>query len=265
MLNNLSEALGEGEDAVDALLRDLFRAYVEAGARDWDDVQRILSVQSFVEYGKIAVLLDSLKALASEAGGADYPGTVFEDYDLRGYFADRTQDPAAGEPTATPVAEGSLISSVGENFYLDGDHQVWPEASGETVRYHDGRQYFDELGRPLDEEPVPPLTDQDRDWADLVGLADRLVIGHSLDEHEGQFPPEWSNTDLRDHVLAVINHPSASCEFEFENVRKKAFWDDGTQTIVIFDPTNVDGGTFFRPDEGRAYFERICQGDSSAP
>lgn len=264
MVNNVSAALGESEDSADALLCDLFRAYAEAGSRDWDGMQQILSAQSLVDHGKVAALLDALKALASEAGGADHPGTVFEDHDLLGYFAARSQDPAAGEPVTTPVAEGSLISSVGENFYLDGNHQVWPEVSEGTVRYHDGRQYFDELGRPLVEEPVAPITDQDREWADLVGLADRLVIGHSLDEHEKQFPGEWSIAELRDHVLKVINHPSATCDFVSDNVRKKAFWHDETQTIVIVDPTNDDGGTFFLPDDGKDYFDRICEGGSSA-
>jgi len=260
VVSSVCAALGESENAVDALLRDLFRAYAEAGSRDWDGVQQILSTQPLVEYGKAAALLDALKALASEAGGADDPSTVFEDYDLRGYFAARTQDPAAGEPAATPVAPGSLISLVGEDFYLDGDHQVWPDESEGTVLYHDGRRYFDEMGRPLDEEP----TVEEGDWADLVGLADSLVVGHSLDAHEGEFPRDWSSEELRDHVLQVINHPSASCEFEFGNVRKKAFWDDDTQTVVIVDPSNDDGGTFFKPKEGKGYFERICRGDSSA-
>jgi len=33
-----------------------------------------------------------------------------------------------------------------------------------------------------------------------------------------------------------------------------AFWDDASQTIVIFDPYRVDQGTAFIPDHGLRYF-----------
>lgn len=139
VVNSVSTALGENSDTVDAMLRDLFRAFSEAGSYDWAGVQQILSARPVVEDGKAAALLDALKALAGEAGGADDPRIVFDDHDLRGYF----------QPAGTPVAGGSLISRVGDAYYLGHDHQVWQAGSGDSVYYHDGTQNYDSLGRPL--------------------------------------------------------------------------------------------------------------------
>lgn len=44
-------------------------------------------------------------------------------------------------------------------------------------------------------------------------------------------------------------------EKELKNNRR-AYWDDSTQVIVIEEPGDTDGGTAFRPDDGKAYFDR---------
>ena len=38
---------------------------------------------------------------------------------------------------------------------------------------------------------------------------------------------------------------------------RTAYWKDGT--IVIKDPSHPDGGTAFRPTDGKAYFDRLRQ------
>lgn len=162
-MTSVSTALGESGDTVEALLSGLFRAYSEA-ACDWAGVERLLSEQSAVEHGKLAALLDALKALAAEAGGADDPRSVFDDHDLRGYFATHTQTPAADQPAAIPVAEGSLISRAGDAYHLGQDHQVWRAEAGDTVYYHDGTQNYDTLGRPLDATPATAQPEDPDTW-----------------------------------------------------------------------------------------------------
>jgi filamentous hemagglutinin len=51
-----------------------------------------------------------------------------------------------------------------------------------------------------------------------------------------------------------MNNPSA-----FRELRngRSAFWDDATGTVVIRNPSAVDGGTAFRPTNGRAYFDGL--------
>lgn len=50
-----------------------------------------------------------------------------------------------------------------------------------------------------------------------------------------------------------MNNPSA-----FRELRngRSAFWDDATGTVVIRNPSAADGGTAFRPRNGRSYFGR---------
>jgi hypothetical protein len=150
VVTSISTALGESGDTVEVLFRGLFRAFPDAGSTDWPGVEQVLYTQPAVEYGKVAALLDALRALAAQAGGAEDPRTVFEDHDLRGYFAADIRAPAADQSATTPVAEGSAISRVGDAYYLGQDHQVWQAAMGDTVYYHDGTQNYDTLGRPLD-------------------------------------------------------------------------------------------------------------------
>jgi filamentous hemagglutinin len=36
-----------------------------------------------------------------------------------------------------------------------------------------------------------------------------------------------------------------------------AYWNDQEQTVVIVNPHDPDGGTAFRPDDGKAYFDDL--------
>ena len=38
---------------------------------------------------------------------------------------------------------------------------------------------------------------------------------------------------------------------------RTGYWDEKSGTIVIKDPKNPDGGTAFRPVEGRKYFDDL--------
>lgn len=154
----VSQALGESSDTVEAVLGALFRAYPDAGPADWLSLEQDLNAQPPVEPGKLAALLGALEALASEAGRAEDPRVVLDDYELRGAFATDTTTPDTDQTAADPVAPGSLIHRVGDAYYLGQDHQVWQAGSGDSVYYHDGTHNYDALGRPLPAPDAAPST-----------------------------------------------------------------------------------------------------------
>ena len=55
-----------------------------------------------------------------------------------------------------------------------------------------------------------------------------------------------------DMVDNIISKPSAS-----KNLKngRTAYWDDATGTIVIVNPKDKDGGTIFRPRNGKGYYD----------
>jgi hypothetical protein len=163
-VTSVAQALGESSGTVEEIFRTLFRAYPGAGPADWSGLEQDLYAQPPLEHGKLAALLDALKALAGEAGDAEDPRIIVDDHELRAYFASDAQSAAADRPAAVPVAESSLIHQVGDAYYLGQDHQVWQAASGDSIYYHDGTQSYDTLGRPLDAPgAAPPATSGSED------------------------------------------------------------------------------------------------------
>lgn len=239
MVTSVSAALGEGGDTVEAVLGGLFRACAEAGPADWAGVEQVLSAQPVVEYGKLDALLGALKALAAEAGGAEDPRTVLEDHDLRGYFAPDTRAPAADRPGGTPVAEGSLISRVGEAYYLGPDHQVWQAGSGDAVYYHDGTRNYDTLGHPLQAPDAAPQA---------TGASEDPEAWNGYLAQNG---PRWDGTEaswaqFRDWFLydAVAHHVGTSAQGFIalaERGDKRAVFADYGLTLPAAAPSEAGG------------------------
>jgi filamentous hemagglutinin len=86
--------------------------------------------------------------------------------------------------------------------------------------------------------------------------AREIAGGHAFGKHADEFAALGiTNRDqFARHIEDVMNNPSA-----FRELRngRSAFWDDATGTVVIRNPSAVDGGAAFRPPDGRSYFERI--------
>ncbi|MDQ2756088.1 MAG: hypothetical protein M3Y71_05925 [Actinomycetota bacterium] len=84
--------------------------------------------------------------------------------------------------------------------------------------------------------------------------ARRIAEGHAWTKHVvagGEFPqittPEQFTRLIEDVLLHGEGRPSAIYP------GKTYYWKDGT--FVVIDPRNPDGGTAFRPHQGREYFE----------
>jgi hypothetical protein len=70
----------------------------------------------------------------------------------------------------------------------------------------------------------------------------------------GEFPEVSSTEELAQLIDRIMEYPS---EYKELSRGREAYWDDDTDTIVITNPRDPDGGTCFRPADGKRYFDRI--------
>ena len=96
-------------------------------------------------------------------------------------------------------------------------------------------------------ESVTPAAASPSSWGS------RIAAGHAFAKHGAEFG--FSSPDqMAAHIDRVIASPSASRQL---SRGREAYWDDATGSVVIVDPNSHDGGTAFKPDSGRRYFERL--------
>lgn len=91
---------------------------------------------------------------------------------------------------------------------------------------------------------------------DTGKVADQIANGHAWAKHGQQFASLGigDEGDFAKFIKKILDKPS--------KVKKllrgrTAFWDSNTDTIVIRDPHNPDGGTAFRPSSGIKYFRNL--------
>jgi|GEM_PF-5548539 len=106
---------------------------------------------------------------------------------------------------------------------------------------------------PPDDEELPEGDDKERNSK----IAEKISDGHAYEKHvekKGEFPDIESREDFKKHIEDVMNNPD-----DFKQLRngREAYWDDETETIVISDPNNPDGGTAYRAYEGKQSYEKL--------
>lgn len=87
--------------------------------------------------------------------------------------------------------------------------------------------------------------------------AKKIAEGHAYDKHvtqQKEFPEIKDKQAFAEHIDDVMANPSASKSL---SGGRKAYWDDKSQTVVITNPKAVDGGTAFKPKDGKAYFDNL--------
>lgn len=123
---------------------------------------------------------------------------------------------------------------------------------------------------PPDPEPSPsggsgsnqPTDDQ---WADLKEFNDpatkisseaqAIANGHAFNDHRFEFPEINTREEFAQLIDDIRNSPSSEIKrLERDRV---AYWDDSSGTLVIEDPGDTDGGTAFRPHDGRVRFDTL--------
>ena len=82
--------------------------------------------------------------------------------------------------------------------------------------------------------------------------AERISNGHAYEKHKGEFPEIKTREQFKRHVEDVMNNPTEVKELERG---RTGYWDQESGTVVIENPADPDGGTVFRPPNGKEYFD----------
>ncbi|UEA60036.1 hypothetical protein LK459_03905 [Gordonia otitidis] len=79
---------------------------------------------------------------------------------------------------------------------------------------------------------------------------------HSWAAHEGQIPGVTTQNDYENMIYKTMRWAPPQDHKTLPRGRE-AWWDGQRGVIVIYDGWSQDAGTAFRPDDGRAYFDKL--------
>jgi hypothetical protein len=88
-------------------------------------------------------------------------------------------------------------------------------------------------------------------------IAESIASGHSYEKHvvdEKLFPEVKNQNDFKELIAKVLANPTHHRDLEND---REAYYDEATNTIVIYNPHARDKGTCFRPSAGLKYFEGL--------
>lgn len=68
--------------------------------------------------------------------------------------------------------------------------------------------------------------------------------------------PGFSKPQFEQHIRKIINNPTKIKQL---SRGRNAYWDQKSGTVVIKDPLGKDGGTAFKPIQGKLYFEEVLR------
>lgn len=88
--------------------------------------------------------------------------------------------------------------------------------------------------------------------------AEQIANGHAFDKHVHEQNEFGGSIETRQQfanlIENILNHPSAVRQL---SNGRSAYWDDASGVVVIRNPNAADGGTAFRPANGRSYFNNL--------
>jgi len=156
---------------------------------------------------------------------------------------------AGGESVVQRVralAEGAPVYNIEvahTHTYFAGGHAL---AQGEVLVHN-------QCDPPPPPPPGAPGLDPETPTRPNQAVAEQIGSGHATD-HLPEFADLGITTEeqLQRHIENVMDTILETRSLKRD---RTAFWDDATGTIVVHDPGRVDGGTAFRPPDGRWYFD----------
>jgi filamentous hemagglutinin len=86
--------------------------------------------------------------------------------------------------------------------------------------------------------------------------ARKIAEGHAFDKHvvqQGEYPEISTRQEFADLIAEVMSNPTVSKSLQGG---RTGYWHYDLQTVVVTDPYSSDGGTAFRPSEGREYYDK---------
>jgi pyocin large subunit-like protein len=88
-------------------------------------------------------------------------------------------------------------------------------------------------------------------------IAKAIGNGHAYEKHvieEKLFPEVKSEKEFIELIAKVLANPTHHRELEN---KREAFYDNKSNTIIIYNPRAKDNGTCFRPRAGLKYYENL--------
>ncbi len=87
----------------------------------------------------------------------------------------------------------------------------------------------------------------------ILNTASQIAGGHSWAKHQGEFPG-WDQGKFEGTVKETMQQPD---EVRSLSNNRTAYWNAKENMVVIENPGDPDGGTAFRPTNGKAYFDGL--------
>jgi filamentous hemagglutinin len=88
--------------------------------------------------------------------------------------------------------------------------------------------------------------------------SEEISGGHAFTKHvikQNEFPG-FSRSQFEQHLRNILNHPT---EKKILTGDRTGYWDQTSGTIIIRDPPRIDGGTAFRPIQGKKYYDEVLK------
>ena len=85
-------------------------------------------------------------------------------------------------------------------------------------------------------------------------IAEEISGGHAFTKHvinRNEFPG-FSRCQFEQHIRGILNNPT---EMKILTNRRTGYWHQESGTVVVRNPFMEDGGTAFRPDIGKKYYD----------
>jgi RHS repeat-associated protein len=85
-------------------------------------------------------------------------------------------------------------------------------------------------------------------------IAEEISGGHAFTKHvinRNEFPG-FSRCQFEQHIRSILNNPT---EMKILTNGRTGYWNQESGTVIIRDPFKGDGGTAFRPDLGKKYYD----------
>jgi pyocin large subunit-like protein len=110
------------------------------------------------------------------------------------------------------------------------------------------------VSQPIENDIWLELDEYNNPTPEILPEAQAIANGHAYNEHIEDFPGIETRSEFAQFINNLINNPS---EVKPLNRGRTAYWDDTTDTVIIVDPSDIDGGTAFKPTGGKDYFDTL--------
>lgn len=156
------------------------------------------------------------------------------------------------------IGAGVAILAGGVWYIVKSDGEGSDKPDSDSKRWHNGppedQKIYDEPNKP---QPPNPL-DLQLVGAAAAALAKQIANGHAFDKHvieQNEFDGSiTTQQQFSDQIESILNNPSDAKKL---SNGRSAYWDEASGVVVIRNPNTADGGTAFRPVDGKIYFDNL--------